>query len=218
MSTLDDGAYLRGWTIQPWEIWERVEAGESLYVDWGYSANLHLSYDWLREQLCRRVPGYSGRYPWWAYTTRPDLRRMRHLRPHATRCVLLELSLPRRTTVVFPSWAWDLIFYHELVSTVRGETEEWRRRMERELSEDPPSPLPEPWRSELYASWERIFEPSFPRAGWRRHTSFSEEEAVFERLDRSVVVRATSFVGAAPNRKPRGADLETHFGPTCIHR
>ena len=209
---------ISAWTVQPWAIWERLQAGESLVVDWNYSASLHLSYDWLRESLCQRLPNYSGRYPWWAYLERPDLRTFRHRQPLGNPQVLLELSLPRSLTAIVPAWAWELIFDGRFVSRDQRESDEWTQRLEQEQTDDPPLPLPEPWRSELYASWDTIFDPAFPRTGWNKPHSHSLEEAVFERLDRSLVRRATRFVGANPNSSTRSLDIVARFGPTTMHR
>lgn len=58
------------WTIQPPAIWESLRRTGHLYVDLAqYSDPAFLvrhreEYDWMREQMAQRLPGYQGHYPW----------------------------------------------------------------------------------------------------------------------------------------------------------
>lgn len=196
---------IRAWTIQPWAVWEKVEAQGALTVDARYSADLHHCYEWLREQLLRRAPGYTGHYPWWAYATRPDLRRVRHHRPCRERYALIELDLPWERVVVFPFWAWDCIFYGRFLSPDRRESEDWERRRLEAVPDEDTYPLPEPWRTELETSWERLFDPWLPSQGWLQGKALilSEREVAFEVLDRSCVRRVTPFLGTSKDATPR---------------
>jgi Domain of unknown function (DUF3841) len=190
---------IRVWTVQPWEVWEAVESRGALAVDPRFSANLHRCYEWLQAQLLRRLPGYTGHYPWWAYGTRPDLRRVRHQQPYGARRVLIELDLPTERVMVFPFWAWDCIFYERFLSPSRRESEDWKKRLLKAVpNAEDTDPLPEPWQTELEASWERLFDPKLPARGWLvgRAPPLSEREVVFEVLDRGSVRRVTPFVGA----------------------
>lgn len=189
---------IRLWTIQPSAVWEQIASRGTLTVDPRHAADLHDAYEWLRAELGRRIPGYTGCHPWWAHCTRPDLRRARHERNQGERYVLIELCLPRPHAVVFPAWAWDRIYYGEFVSGGRREALTWERRMRAVVPDEGTWPLPEPWRSELEASWQRLFHPDLPVRGWpqRRVAPLSEREAVFEVLERRHIVGVTSFLGA----------------------
>jgi hypothetical protein len=213
---------IRAWTIQPWAVWERVAAGDAVTVDWRYCANLHHAYDWLREQLLERIPGYAGHYPWWAYGQQPDLRAHRHLQPRGHDFARLELRLPVERAVALPHWAWDLVFQGRYVDADRRVSNAWQRRYRRAVPDEDVWPPPEPWRSELYASWERIFDPAFPVRGWSAWSRRVERstEVVFEVLDRAVVRGVTRFEGAHPSRGPRTVlcGHEHLDGPTAIHR
>src|SRR4051812_29547002 len=118
---------IRAWTIQPGNVWDEVTSGRAVTVDWRFSASLHVGYDWLREQLIQRLPGYTGHYPWWAYGSRPDLRQHRHQQPLGMPFDLLELCLPPTRAVVIPFWAWDLIFSVRYVNVDRRVAADWER-------------------------------------------------------------------------------------------
>lgn len=199
---------IRAWTIQPWAVWAAVEATGSLMVDPHYSGHLHVCYEWLREQLARRIPGYTGNYPWWAYCRRPDLRRYRHRYALGAPYALIELALPPERACTLTFWAWDAIFYGRYLGATAAESEDWHRRLCAAFPDEEdgePWPFPEPWRSERERSWERLFDPGLPAEGWwdAEGGSASEREVVFEELRRADVRRVTPFVGASPRRPPR---------------
>ena len=63
------------WTIQPVQVWHKLLRQKSLHAQSRYiRPEFREAYDWLVPQMKRRVAGYSGRYPWWAYEHRPDIR------------------------------------------------------------------------------------------------------------------------------------------------
>lgn len=65
-------------------------------------------------------------------------------------------------------------------------------------------PLPEPWRSELEASWLRLFHPDLPEYGWSEDSpqTYADKEAVFEVLNKQDVRAVTHFVGSNPRYPP----------------
>lgn len=193
------------WTIQPWTVWEQVRAQGKVFVDSRYTANLHDCYEWLLEQLPKHISGYGNHYPWWAYCVRPDLRAQRHYHTLGERFVLMELELPKDRVLTFPFWAWDLIFRGQYLSVDRQESEDWENRLRVAVPDEDVYPYPEPWRSELVASWRRLFEPNLPDWAWSwlDEPPPSKREAVFEVLDRQYVRRVTSFIGTRANAPPR---------------
>lgn len=200
---------VRAWTIQPWELWTAVQAQGWMTIDPRYSANLHHCYEWLRPQLLRRIPGYQGHYPWWAYGTRPDLRQRHHHYPRSERYAMLELELSRAKTCVLTFWAWDLIFCGEFLSYTAEEAADWRRRLEAAVpNEDELPRLPQPWLSELESSWECLFAPDLPMEGWWRphEPPVSSCEVVFEVLDLVHVKSVTAFLGTHKTMSCREID------------
>ncbi|MFC1706716.1 DUF3841 domain-containing protein [Planctomycetota bacterium] len=199
-------ATIRGWSVQPWTVWEQLDAEGSLTVDPSYVAEVHHAYEWLRPRLATHIPGYSGHYPWWAHIRRPDLRGVRHEKPAGERFALLELQLPRKLVVLLRFWAWDLIFYGYYLSATPGPSRTWHRRLKEHVpNEEDIWPLPSPWQEELEASWELLFDPVLPVAGWRPGggPASHDVDIVFEKLDRSYVRTITSFLGARRSLEPR---------------
>ena len=106
------------WTLQPISVWERLQTDGVLYADLSLSPNpsLHDSFEWMRQQMLRRIPGCRGRFPWWGYhRPKPDLRKFRHVpqrvrkRSGETRqCVRLELSLDASAVLLHDADAWDM--------------------------------------------------------------------------------------------------------------
>ncbi|HEX8201502.1 MAG TPA: hypothetical protein VF590_13540, partial [Isosphaeraceae bacterium] len=135
--------------------------------------------------------------PWWSYASRPDLRWHRHLRGLGGRYVRIELEKPAGQVLCFLAWAWDTIFDVEYLSASPTEARRWGRRMRRSVPDEDAWPLPEPWQSELVASWERLFDPRLPLRPELRGRGWTEDvEAVFETLDLADVRAVTPFVGA----------------------
>lgn len=196
---------VRLWTIQPLSVWEQLQARKRLLVDRRHVENLHHGYEWLRTRLVSRLPGHSGGYPWWAYCSRPDLRKARHQKPVGEQHFLIELALPRDRVLSFPFWAWDLIFYGRFLSRQEEASEDWHRRFALAVPDhEEVSAIPRPWLTELEASWELLFDPTLPDRGWNDSgASHSEREAVFEVLEMTQVVRVTPFQGSSRSRSPR---------------
>ena len=105
----------------------------------------------------------------------------------------------------FPFWGWDCVFSGALLTVRKRESDGWERRMRAPVPDEDADPLPEPWRSELEASWERLFDPALPARGWSPWGRWpsAEREAVFETLALAHVRRATVFVGTSRARTPR---------------
>ena len=95
-------ATIRLWTIQPPHVWNSLREQGTLLVNPIHSefadsiTSFEQAYDWMREQMAKRIPGYTGHYPWWAYEHFLDLRFYRwHTPPYGKRLVRLELAVPR---------------------------------------------------------------------------------------------------------------------------
>src|SRR5947207_2422161 len=95
---------LRVWTIQPEAVWVGLNEQGTLLVDPTNAdfiscqdSELARAYDWMRSQMAKRIIGYAGNYPWWAYEHFLDLRSYRWYQPRARgRYVRLGLDLPRK--------------------------------------------------------------------------------------------------------------------------
>lgn len=186
---------MRVWTIQPLEAWERLQASRALYADgrriW---PEFRCAFQWMREQILQRIPGYAGRYPWWAWAhPRPDLRRAGYL-PRSTRGVRLELELPGREVLLSSFDAWHIVLNQGYLALDEAEFDDFYRRFEAEVAEPHIWPPPEPWHTAIVASWERIFDLEALAANSNWNGPVSHVQAAFERLRLQDVRHVTCFV------------------------
>ncbi|MBW3622758.1 MAG: DUF3841 domain-containing protein, partial [Armatimonadetes bacterium] len=70
---------VRVWTLQDWPVWEALQREGHLYVDPELMSeemsDCRGCYEWMRDQMHRKLLRYEGHYPWWAYHgEKPDLR------------------------------------------------------------------------------------------------------------------------------------------------
>ena len=191
---------MRIWTIQPLLVWERLQQYSVLHVDSAYysygEGYVPWQYLWLAEQLKNRLPGYGGNLPWWAYCKKPDLRRVRHNRKVGTVHVRIELELPPEELFVMPLEAWDRVHCGDYLAYDEQEYAQWHATWRAVLTEDEyydSWPRPEPWGSQMHASWERLFD--IGKSGIEWDGSGKWMEAVFEPLRRCNVRKVTRFMG-----------------------
>lgn len=186
---------VRLWTIQPLLVWEKLREARTLWVDpadEGFSQELREEYDWMRRQMHRRMPGYKGHYPWWAYDYNLDLRSFRY-QVYGGRQVRLELAVPSERVLFSAYGAWHCVlnrFYLPHAVDEEGyerEQNAWDTELKgRGLDAYRGEALPEPWQSRMVASWDRIFDVEELR-------DTNTIQACFERLDLRDVVKITEF-------------------------
>lgn len=200
---------VRLWTIQPVAVWDELRCRQSLYVDLHrmdeshWFEDLHWQYDWMREQMARRLPHYEGHYPWWAYLRpKPDLRQMMwDIGPCGARYVRLELAIEPCRLLLSNLEAWfNGMWDHGYVAIDHADYDAWAMQLRHEGYRPSEWPLPEPWHSRRVASWERIFDLEL-LAGGNAWTDMVQ--ATFERLELSDVVAVTEFTarGRPPGEK-----------------
>lgn len=193
---------MRVWTIQPLCVWEQLEEGGVAVVDPALRrAPVQPSFEWLVEQLRRRLDGYEGNLPWWAYCSQPDLRVFRHgSLPGGPEQVRLELEVPAERIVSFPIWAWDFVFRLDYLGT-RQAQQNWRRRLKAAgLLYESFYDLPDEWREELETSWPLLF-TRLPRRKNRRGR-WGGREAVFEKILLADVRKVVRFTTRPRFREP----------------
>lgn len=194
---------MRIWTMQPIGVWRALRRERRLYVRedaLDYRGYIPPAYRWLQMQLSRRLPAYCGHVPWWAYCRKPDLRRQRHLRPEGITEARLELEITDELVIRFPCWAWNRVFCEDYLAITRKEYESWISDLRRVVSDEDTWPLPQPWRSQLEASWERLFEPELPLLDWDEDSLWPRRacfEAIFEELRLDDVRHVTIFKGCS---------------------
>jgi hypothetical protein len=199
------------WTIQPAQVWQMLRNKQLLYVEDDVKTlgrYIPPAYRWLQIQLASRLAGYSGHLPWWAHFRKPDLRRHRHLLQKGTMQVRLELEIADSAFLRFPCWAWQRVFCEDYLAATREEYENWTKALRCAVPDEDIWPLPEPWRWQLEASWQRLFDPNLRVLDWDDTSAWSRFpclEGVFEMLRLDDVRRVTSFKGSFTWGKSQGA-------------
>jgi hypothetical protein len=189
---LPDTAYTRLWMIADAELWPLLQGAGELHVDpariWD---DYRPHYDWLRGQLIRRIPGYSGDYPWWSWATpKPDLRArcMYHALPADHAQVRLTLDVPTAEILAFDFQEWHIPLNDGYLSLSEAESDAWGAR-----------PAAERTRAALEESWERLFIPDRPSdPEWGDPPE--RVQAVFETLRLADVARVKPFASRPPTR------------------
>jgi len=169
------------WTIQPRSVWEQMERGEAVRVDPGhpkYGGEKPWQYEWLAAGLRHNSSGFDGGWPWWLRCDEPDLTRLRKAAlPGGREQACIELRLPEERCLTFPLWVWETIYTGHYLALDREEFDGWYRRLRSAVPRPEDRPLPEPWRSQLEASWQRMFSsPCDPRL-WYRDQALPDESA-----------------------------------------
>ena len=158
------------WTIQSVQVWHKLLREKELTAQPKWIEPSFLpAYDWLVPQMKRRIKGYAGRYPWWAYENRPKIQ---YHTDEPGFYVLLQLSLDPERFLLSSYGSWhcvlnDWFFVHPAI---------WD-----ETSEEPTGT-----QAEKERSWEDIFDVESLR-------SYDTIQATFETLRLEDVVRYTLF-------------------------
>jgi len=194
--------HIRVWTIQPLTVWQALEQQSPLVVDpdsSGFGAKDiegRQAYDWMRRQMSKRIPGFGGHYPWWAYEHFLDLRFYRWHVPHirGQPLVRLGLDLPRDQVLLSAYGAWHCILNKCYVpEAVVGDAAEneyvlWEDELaSSSAGVERGQSLPEPFQTQMEDSWLRVFDVDARRPS-------ETIQACFERLSLTDVVAVEHFV------------------------
>ena len=196
---------IRLWTIQPREVWDALEASPDgvLYVNpdhTGVWQDFRPSYEWLIEEMKKRVPVYSGHYPWWAWTTRPDMRWETWQATEGQNFSLIELELPMNQVCLTDFDLWNCILNGNFVPLSEADDEAWNAEWEGRFGEkywkrdDVPVLDLQERDARKMASWIRIFNWDRPE---RDPVYWGDVilQATFETLDRRTVKRVSHHKG-----------------------
>ena len=148
---------IRVWTIQPTAWWRSLRSGRVLHGD-GRRICSHFrpAYRWLMRQMATRVPGYRGCFPVWVWESpKPDLRHAGHL-PRGEAGARVELEIPHSRILLFDFETWHCVLNRWHLSLSWRESLDWDRRIKG--LDQYRAPLPEPFESELQATWDRVFD------------------------------------------------------------
>lgn len=155
---------MRLWTIQPRDFWKRsVDAGV-LRADGRrltFREDFRHQYRWMRGEMRRRIPGYSGGFPLWAWGQKPDMRSTLY-GTGGERVYRIEFEAPDESVLVSDFDLWQDFCLLNRYLPGRGEDEEtfWKELVERtgrdflRIDDDG---FPEDLAGRIRASWGRIF-------------------------------------------------------------
>lgn len=188
------------WTIQPADVCRSLQERGSLHADpelWtDMYPSLEAAYRWMTGQMARRIPGFRGHYPWWAWRQwaldrpRPDLRNVRTYRSGSN--VLLKLDVPDQEVLLSDYNAWHAVINVWPIADTEAEYE----ILEQEISDRQQTsrPFDEELDRKIQKSWERIFDLD----GLKTHWMYPEGsvQACFETLRWRDVKRVQVFEGA----------------------
>lgn len=147
---------MRLYTIQLLSVWRRAQSagylvgGSGSQVDEGFG--WREAYDWMRKQMWKRIAGFSGDYPVWAWVARPDLRRHDHVGV-GVKGVLLTVEVPKKRVLLSNFEAWHYVLNRGYLP-LDGERERLARRWDEVSNAE---------RVRRVRSWERIFTPNLIR-------------------------------------------------------
>ena len=158
------------WTMQPVQVWHNLIRNKSLHNSAKFiEPEFVASYDWLVAQMKTRIEGYRGRYPWWAYEHRPNIR---HHFNEPGHYVLLQLSLDPARVLLSSYGSWHCVL------------NDWFFVHPADFDESDEEPAGT--QTEKERSWENIFDVESLRP-------YDTIQATFETLRLEDVVRYTLF-------------------------
>ena len=158
------------WTIQRVQVWHKLIRDKSLHAPVSFvEPNFLPAYDWMVAQMKNRIRNYEGRYPWWAYEQRPDIR---HHTDEAGFYVLLQLGLDPARVLLSSYGAWHCVL-NDWFFVYPANSDE---------SDEKPTAT----QSEKERSWESIFNVKSLRP-------YDTIQATFETLRLEDIVRYSLF-------------------------
>ena len=184
---------MRLWVIAKSDVWEKLQHDKELFYDPKYLPSpLRPFYEWMRQQMAKRLVNYQGHYPWWAWVhwtaekPMPDLRSWDNelnTFPVEEPAVRLELVLPDHEVLCSDFGNWCLALTNEYVAKTQGEEEQWK----------PLAPLQRP-QERIEQSWEAIFDLDETHwdVPWRAYNPL-RVQGVFELLRLDDVRKVTHF-------------------------
>lgn len=195
---------MRVFSVQPVSVVNRLERDQVVQADRSMSHPEFLfAYDWISEQMSRRLKTGGERWPWWGWLDWTEVAYGASTVPDDEQ-IWLEIELPKDKVLLCDYTTWHLVLARAYVALTADEDEAWEREMEAAGLSRGDWPLPEPWQTRLLASWERIFDLDALKGS--EYWGSVRAQALFAPLElASVVARHTCYErlwseGLAPDR------------------
>lgn len=96
----------------------------------------HPAYEWMRQQMAKRLARYGGGWPIWLWVRwaarprKPDLRASGHL-PRGTLGVCIELLIPSDQLLISDFEFWHFVLGNDYLSLTEAEDTAWEARARR---------------------------------------------------------------------------------------
>jgi hypothetical protein len=187
------------WTIQDMAAWERLQRDGVLRGNGRRVPVYHRhAYQWMAAQMRLRLPPPHARFPLWGWyrwrgirRCRPDLRASGHL-AKGLPGVRIELELPEDRVLLSDFDAWHCVLNRCFLSLREQEEEVFTKELER-TGVQQGWPYPEPFRSQVVSSWQRIFDLEAGDPEWWGPLSERSIQATFWELSLSQIRRVDTF-------------------------
>lgn len=112
---------MKFWTIQTYGAWEvAVDLGVLVGNPNFIYEDFVQPYQWMMQQMKFRLPNYSGEYPIWLWTKKPDLRYSGYLEKDE-KGVLLEVEIKMEDVLISDFQAWHLVLSNGFLSLTAEE-------------------------------------------------------------------------------------------------
>lgn len=187
------------WTVQHAETWERLQNDGILRGDGRRVEAYHReAYEWIAGQMRLRLPPLHARFPLWGWCLwqglgrpRPDLRASGHL-ARGTPGVRVEFDIPKDKVLLSDFDAWHCVLNKRFLSLTEDEDNAFAAELESARVQDR-WPYPEPFRSRVVSSWQRIFDLEAGEEEWWGAPSERSIQATFWELELSQVRHIDHF-------------------------
>ena len=148
---------MRLWTFRDPNEWRAAEKAGRLRADGRrvMERGFRPAYRWMMSQMRKRIVGYGGRFPLWAWAEKgpADLRRAGH-GTKGSEMLLVTCEVPAERVLLsdFAAWHFALNGWH--LGLTEAEDASWERRWQHRK----PDQLPPAARRRMERSWERMFD------------------------------------------------------------
>jgi hypothetical protein len=152
---------IKVWTIQSLEAWQELQQTGVLYGNQKF-INLDFinSYNWILQQMQKRLNNFSGNYPIWVWIKpKPDLRHTGYV-TKGRKAVRLELLISEDRILKSDYDAWHCVLNEWYLSLTDKESDMFDYELERREIKYPLflKKLPDDLKQQVIDSWERIFD------------------------------------------------------------
>ena len=186
---MTNNTMVRLWTIQTPLVWSLLQQHNSVSGD-GRRADpwFRPAYRWLMEQMSLRTKGYTGRFPIWFWTEKPDFRqyRFRNYSKPGIPIVFLECLIPAERVLLSDYESWHSVLNNWHLALTEEESDDFDNRLKTgQITYDQAT-------LEKRVSWERVFDFDLLRT----HPDWQGEptvQATVETLQKQDVVKARVF-------------------------